>query len=275
VHALVLGRLWDGQRLLRGWQGGVAGGEAVLDDYAQMARAALTLYELTGKGERLDEARALLRSAATGFRAEDGGWRMARTPAAPGMPIARADRDRALGSGAAVLVESLARLSYLSGETELHSLAEQSLPASLAVLRERPLDHAGMLVASDTLFGAVQVILLGDRADEATQGLLSTVWTTALPGRAVQTIKDSSALPTGHPAQGKGRLGGVATAYVCVGSVCSLPVTSPQALRTRLLDLRGLALGGPRVNQGGDAVGVGPGSPGAPEGSAAALGPRH
>lgn len=245
VHALVLGRLWDGQRLLRGWDGKVAGGGAVLDDYAQMARAALTLFELTGKRQRLAEARGLLLAAAAAFREDGGGWRMARRPAAAGLPIARADRDRALASAAAVTVEALARLYYLGGEAAVRRIAEQSLPAFGDAVRQGPLDHAGLLVAADTLSGAVQVVVVGERQTAATQALLRSIWTTALPGRAVQTIADAATLARDHPAHGKTAIGGAATAFVCVGTVCSRPVTTPHELRSTLLGMRGA---GPRLD---------------------------
>ena len=243
THALVLGRLWDGQRLLRGWEGKRAGGAAVLDDHAQMARAALTLYELTGRRERLAEARALLLAAAD-FRADDGGWRMARQPAAAGLPVARADRDRALASAAAVTVEALGRLYYLSGEAALRRIAEQSLPAFGAASLQRPLDHAGLLVAADTLAGAVQVVVVGERDTAAAQALLRTIWATALPGRAVQTIADATKLAADHPAHGKKAIGGLPTAYVCVGAVCAAPVGTPDALRATLLGMRRAGLAG-------------------------------
>ncbi len=243
VHAQVLGRLWDGQRLLRGWDGKIAGGVAVLDDYAQMARAALTLYELTGKSERLAEARALL-LAATAFRDSRGIWRMTRRPAAAGLPIPRADRDRALTSAAAVTVETLARLYYLSGEVAVRRIAEQSLPAFDDAVGQQLLEHAGLLLAADTLAGAVQVVVVGgERQAAATQELLRTVWTTALPGRAVQTVADARTLAADHPAHGKTASAGRPTAYVCVGTVCSSPATTPQDLQSTLRAMRRNASG--------------------------------
>jgi uncharacterized protein YyaL (SSP411 family) len=47
-----------------------------------------------------------------------------------------------------------------------------------------------------------------------------------------------AALPAGHPAHGKGPVGGRAAAYVCVGQVCSLPLTEPQALIDNLAAIR-------------------------------------
>ena len=50
--------------------------------------------------------------------------------------------------------------------------------------------------------------------------------------RAVQTIADAATLAADHPAHGKKAIGGLPTAYVCVGTVCSAPVTAPHELRS-------------------------------------------
>ena len=47
-------------------------------------------------------------------------------------------------------------------------------------------------------------------------------------------IAPDQALPAGHPAAGKGRVDGHATAYVCRGTTCTLPIVEPQALATEL-----------------------------------------
>ena len=46
----------------------------------------------------------------------------------------------------------------------------------------------------------------------------------------LQVIADGAPLPDGHQATGKGAVDGKATAYVCIGPVCSLPVTTADAL---------------------------------------------
>jgi len=43
-------------------------------------------------------------------------------------------------------------------------------------------------------------------------------------------IAPEAALPANHPAAGKAQKDGVATAYVCIGETCSLPVTDAGGL---------------------------------------------
>ena len=51
-----------------------------------------------------------------------------------------------------------------------------------------------------------------------------------LTDRVVQLIGSGAALPVGHPAAGKTRVDGKATAYVCTGQSCSLPVHTAEEL---------------------------------------------
>jgi uncharacterized protein YyaL (SSP411 family) len=64
--------------------------------------------------------------------------------------------------------------------------------------------------------------------------LLRSVNGVSLPNRLVQVVAATDLLPPGHPAAGKTRLGDAATAYVCIGETCSLPLTDPAALSAAL-----------------------------------------
>ena len=76
----------------------------------------------------------------------------------------------------------------------------------------------------------VQIVLAGNPDDTAFAELRRAVYAVSLPNRVVQAVAPGEALPEGHPAHGKGLVGGRAAAYVCEGPVCSLPLTQPQAL---------------------------------------------
>ena len=53
----------------------------------------------------------------------------------------------------------------------------------------------------------------------------------AAPNRVLVVAAPDEALPAGHPALFKPQVGGKATAYVCVGPTCSLPVNDAASLR--------------------------------------------
>ena len=74
------------------------------------------------------------------------------------------------------------------------------------------------------------MVIIGARDDPRTQALLDALYGAAQPNKVVQVIAPGEALPPNHPAQGKEAVEGQATAYVCVGTTCSLPVTGAEAL---------------------------------------------
>ena len=85
---------------------------------------------------------------------------------------------------------------------------------------------------------AVQSVILGERDDAPVQSLLAAVSRLSLADRVVLVLPPDKPLAETHPAFGKEQVDGKATAYVCVGTVCSLPVRSPDELETVLTNTR-------------------------------------
>ena len=193
---------------------GKPGSPAMLDDYVHMARAALTLFEITG------DRRYLSLSA---------GWAAAMD----------AFHDE-MGGG--FFQAALARLYFVTGEDRYRARAEGTIRLYFGVATAAPLSHGAMLVAADTLMDAIQVVVVGRRHEAMTRRLLTEIWRTSLPGRVLQVIAPGDALPEGHPAFGKLQVDDLPTAYVCRGTFCSLPVTSPADLSATLKDIRKLGV---------------------------------
>src|SRR3546814_8551556 len=76
--------------------------------------------------------------------------------------------------------------------------------------------------------------LVGARGAADTDALLRKVTERCLPNRILQVVAAGEALPEGHPAAGKGQVEDQATAYLCRGTVCSLPMTDPAKLAAAL-----------------------------------------
>ncbi|HLF58680.1 MAG TPA: thioredoxin domain-containing protein, partial [Alphaproteobacteria bacterium] len=60
--------------------------------------------------------------------------------------------------------------------------------------------------------------------------LMRAVHDLSLPNRVLQIVAPGTELPRAHPAHGRGRTGGKATAFVCRNGTCSLSVTDAAAL---------------------------------------------
>ena len=79
-----------------------------------------------------------------------------------------------------------------------------------------------------------QLVIVGNRQDPKSQDLLRGIFDSCLPNRILTVIAPDEGLPTAHPAADKTQKGGVATAYVCVGTTCSLPLTDRNDLMEAL-----------------------------------------
>jgi uncharacterized protein YyaL (SSP411 family) len=91
-----------------------------------------------------------------------------------------------------------------------------------------------LLNANELLQRAVQIVVAGDPTEPATSGLADAAWRAPQPNKVIQLVAPGAALPSGHPAAGKGPVGGKPAAYVCVGTTCSLPLTDARALEEHL-----------------------------------------
>ena len=86
-----------------------------------------------------------------------------------------------------------------------------------------------MLCALDFRLDAVDVVIVHPRGVEPSD-LVAAVRRAWTPNIILTVHQDAADLPAGHPAANKPATAGMATAYVCRGESCSLPVTDPRDL---------------------------------------------
>jgi uncharacterized protein YyaL (SSP411 family) len=231
----IVAEMTDGEQLFHSHCAGKVQRRELLDDYAQMSRAAIRLFEATGDNKFLNQAERWANTAARRFRDKEGGGCFLN----PGdsndliVRIRRAE-DHAQPSGNATLTGVLADLYYRTGDQHHRDMAEGVLRAFGDEALGNPVAFASLLNANETLKQPIQVVIIGDRKEPATQELLEAVHQTSLPTLVLSVIPEASGLPASHPAFGKERKDGRATAYVCRGTTCSAPVTDPDSLREAL-----------------------------------------
>jgi len=225
--------------LAHSWRGGSTSGPATLTDLGLMTDAAISLYETTGVGEYLKQARAFAKQAMDGHWDNKEGGFFASAPSAGSVLVrAKPFDDEPNASGNAVMIQALARLYYLGGEAAYRKRAERTLGAYGGMAKDPYLGISGLLNAADTLMTALQVVVVGRREEPKTGELVGQVMARSLPSRVLQVIKPGESLPDGHPAQYKEQLDGLPTAYVCRGTVCSLPATDRLTLDETLVQMR-------------------------------------
>ena len=90
-----------------------------------------------------------------------------------------------------------------------------------------------MLSALDFRLDAVDMVLVTP-AGASAEALRATTRQHWNPNLVISLHQDETRLPPSHPAHGKTSVAGLATAYVCRGETCSLPVTTAAELAALL-----------------------------------------
>jgi hypothetical protein len=228
-------RMRDGDRLFHAWRAGQAKHPAVIDDYANMSRAALLLHEVTGDGSYLEQARSWIESAdAHHWDAANGGYFLAADDTADLIVRAKTVHDNATPAGNGVMVEVLARLYHLTGDAAYRTRAEETVRAFCGEDARPVMAMPSLLAGYELLENAVQAVIVSADGGAAAHGLVEAAFAAPVPNRIVLQVHDGASLPPEHPAAGKEPKDGQATAYVCIGTTCGLPVTNAAALRAAM-----------------------------------------
>jgi len=240
AFAFVCERLTDEDgRLRHSWCRDRARHPATLDDYAQMARAALRLYETNFAPDYLARAQGWVDQANQHYwDAEKGGYFFTAEDVHDVLVRMKPGSDHAVPSGNGTMAGVLARLFHLTGKAAVGKRAEDVIHAFAGEALQNPAGYASLLNAVQDLRDATQITLLGDPAAADTEALLAAIRAVSLPNAVLQIAADEAALPPGHPAKGKARIAKgearVATCYLCRGPVCGLPITDAAALKAAL-----------------------------------------
>ena len=230
AYRFITDAMTEGAHLLHSYRNGVRQHAGMLDDYAQMIRAALTLYEITGTPDYLAQAEIWVDVAAAELWDHDQGG-FFHAPAAEDIVLRQKPvTDNATPSGNGALAETLARLFLITGNTRYRDLSEETVRSFAGSLPEKFPQNVLLLDAAETLQRCVQIVLVG----ENTQDLARIFHGLCLPHATLVRLSDTAGLGDTHPAKGKTAQGGLATAYICAQHTCSPPITDATAFKEAL-----------------------------------------
>jgi len=221
----------NNDRLLHGWRDGKARHPATLDDYAEMARAALALHEATQDKRFLNHAEAWVAVLDRHYWDGDAhGYFFTADDTADVILRTKTANDNATPAGNNVMVGVLARLFYLTGRPQYRERADQVVAAFSGELNRNFFGLCTMLNQNELLQSALQVVIAGAPETPETKKLTAAIYGRSLPNRILVAVSNGSLLPPEHPAGGKGMVRGKSAVYLCRGNTCSLPFTDPGAL---------------------------------------------
>ena len=222
-------------RLSHSWRAGRRNHPAIVDDYANLSRAALALFEATDQARYLRQVETWVGVLDRHYWDDAGdGYFLAAADTEGLITRTKTASDSAVPSGNGTMVGVLARLYHLTGKTAYRESADAIVAAFSGEAQRNFFPLATLINNNEILQRALQIVIRGAREDAATAALLRAAHGTSLPNKVLAVIAPGAALAESHPAAGKEAIGGKATAYVCEGPVCSRPITDPAALEADL-----------------------------------------
>ena len=226
------------RNLQRTWKDGKAKLNAYLEDYACLIEGLITLYEATFEARWLNEARAFVDIMIAEFWSDDiGGFYDTGKRHEALITRPRDLYDSATPSGGAMAATVLLKLAALFGEEDYARRAVESLKGVSVLMRRYPSGFGQWLNALDFyLSQPKEIALIGDPAAAETQTLVAVVFRQYLPNKIVLHQPDESSIINSPLLEGKARLEGRATAYVCENYTCQAPTTDPLELERQLRD---------------------------------------
>ncbi|MDJ0788842.1 MAG: thioredoxin domain-containing protein [Myxococcota bacterium] len=232
----VLEGMRDGEgRLLRVYAGGQARIPAFLDDVAGMLSACLDLVRADGSPRYLEAAIALAQDVATRFFDETESDLFLVPGDAQRLPHRpRSDSDGATPQSTGLATLGLLRVAALTGDETLRKRADQVIRTHAFVLERSPMALPTLLRAAHVASrGLSTAIVFGTADDPTTRALAHRARCVLAPEDAVLLVDPVAGPPPGIDpdlVRGRDAVDGRATAYVCRGVTCSLPVTDPASL---------------------------------------------
>ena len=221
--------LLDG-RLLATYKDGRPRFAAYLDDHAFLLDALLELLQTRWNTDLLEFGVQLAELMLDHFYDEaNGGFFFTADDHEELMHRSKAFADDSMPSGNGIAALALQRLGFLLGENRYLTAVEKTLRSAWKPMQDYPHGHVSLLTALDEYVNHPEIVVVRGDAAEIANWRDSAARVYA-PRRLMFAIeRDCTQLP-GALATRAAQDEHAAVAYRCIGSHCSLPITSWQAL---------------------------------------------
>ena len=222
-------------RLRHSWRNGQSKHLSTLDDYANMCRAGLLLFEATQSQKYIDIVESWIKTLNYYYWDKDGrGYYYTASDASDIISRTKNSMDNATPSGNGVMAEVLARLYLHKGAEDYRSLSENIISTFSGDINNNPFSYVTLISGAQFLSEAIQIIIIRQKEKHDEIKFLECINNLNIPTKVLSIIDSIEQIKSGHPASGKKSIDGKTTVYVCFGQSCSAPLTDPNDLRDLL-----------------------------------------
>jgi uncharacterized protein YyaL (SSP411 family) len=222
-------------RVFRSFKAGRARIAGYLEDYASLALAALSLYELSFDADWLERARSLGESVVRLFWDDEVNAFFDTASDHEALVVRPRDvTDNATPSGTSLAAELLVRLAELYHDVDARRRATWIVETQVQTMQRYPSAFGHALGVADMLInGAVELAIVGDPAAADFKELERAAAERYVPSLV---IAGGAPSPAGEIAllADRAMRDGRATAYVCRSYACDAPATSAEVLVRQL-----------------------------------------
>ena len=238
----LLDQLRPDGRLLRTYKDGEAKLNGYLEDYAFLIDGLVALHEFTFEARWLTEAVSLTGQMVELFWDDSTGQFFDTGSDHEALVVRPRDfSDNATPSGNSMATDVLLKMAVITGNVEYERKAVAGLRSVREMMLQFPAAAGNWLSALDFyLSSAKEIAIIGERAAEDTSALVAEVYRHFLPNRVFLGLsgaegEDVSSLAGMPLLEGRERVEGRATAYVCENYVCNLPTSDAKELARQLV----------------------------------------
>ena len=226
-------------RLLKRYRAGEAGLDGLLEDYAFVVWGMLELYETTFDVGYLQKAIAYQSKIDEHFWDEEtGGYFTAPDDGEKLIVRAKKLYGGAIPSGNAMEIGNLSKLYAMTGTPDYATRLDELIRAFSGEIEKQPSAFPLVMSGLDFDFGpSFEIVISGDADSADTKAMIAAVRKNFRPNQVVllRTEKNAAALAKLAPyTETQTSVDGKATAYVCKGFACKLPVTSVEDMMRNL-----------------------------------------
>jgi hypothetical protein len=209
------------------------------DDYAFIIHALIELYETTFDEHYLATALNLHNYFFEHFRDTHNGGFFTVADNAEALVISKKEiYDGAIPSSNSIAFMNLLCLNRLTGDASFEEHASRLARYYAGTIRQSPSAYSWFLCGLELAEKSTEVVIVGDPDAQDTKALIQALRSQYMPNVTVLRVSfgsQASALAEHAPfIRNFPLIEGPATAYVCSGHTCALPITDPKAMLAQI-----------------------------------------
>jgi uncharacterized protein len=227
-----------GDRLGHSWRAGKLLFPGLASDHTNMIRAALALHEATGERAYLERALTWQGALDRHYANRTTGGYFLTADDAEGLVVRpNSTADEATPNPNSVAAHNLLRLAVATGQDAWRAQADRLFDGVVPLAAGNIFMHLALFNALDLRLRAAEIIVVGE--GRGAEALIAAALALPALDRIVLRAPKADALPPSHAAQEMIKAAQDASAFVCVGERCSLPVTEPARIAEVVKEMRG------------------------------------